>query len=500
MRDEDLGELAGAAQHRLELLKKDDVVARIWRHDHTVWCDDPTEITNRLGWLDVVRDLDLDGLRAFARGCADDSLRTAVLCGMGGSSLAPEVFRKTFGVADGALDLIVLDSTHPDQILAVQRAIDVQKTLFVVASKSGTTTETLSHFAHFWSEIPEGSHFVAITDPGTPLSDLAMEHGFRRTFLANPNIGGRYSALSHFGMVNAALVGADLDALVRDAEAMADACRRNAAENPGAQLGAALGEGHDAGRDKLTLALPGSLTSFGYWVEQLIAESTGKEGKGILPVEGEDLGQPEVYGDDRLFATVGRDLAELRAAGHPVVGLDDAGLGGEMFRWEFATAVAGAVIGIQPFDQPDVQSAKDATKKILESGDIPDPERGDVRDLLASARPGEYLAIQAYLPRNPETQRALHAVRMRLRDRLKLATTVGFGPRFLHSTGQLHKGGPNTGLFVQVVDDPADDVEIPGKPYTFGTLIKAQAAGDLLALRDRERRVVRVSLRELEDA
>jgi hypothetical protein len=261
-----------------------------------------------------------------------------------------------------------------------------------------------------------------------------------------------------------------------------------------------LGEGHNAGRDKLTLVLPERLRAFGYWVEQLIAESTGKEGKGILPVEGEDVGHPGVYGDDRLFVTVDRDLDELRAAGHPVVNLEDVGLGGDMFEWEFATAVAGAVIGIQPFDQPDVQSAKDATKKILESGDIPDPEPGDLRELLASARPGEYLAVQSYLPRNDENQRALHAVRMRLRDRLKLATTVGFGPRFLHSTGQLHKGGPNTGLFVQVVDDPADDVEIPGEPYTFGTLIKAQAAGDLLALRDRDRRVVRVSMQQLGDA
>jgi transaldolase / glucose-6-phosphate isomerase len=500
MRDEDLGELTEAGRRRLDVLAKDDVVGRIWRHDHTVWRPDPTEITNRLGWLDVMRELDLDQLRAFARGCADDGLRTAVLCGMGGSSLAPEVFRQTFGVGDGALDLIVLDSTHPDQILAVQRAIDVQRTLFVIASKSGTTTETLSHFAHFWSEIGEGAHFVAITDPGTPLEELAKQHGFRRTFLANPNIGGRYSALSHFGMVNAALVGADLDALVRQAEAMADACRREVAQNAGAQLGAVLGEGHNAGRDKLTLVLPERLRAFGYWVEQLIAESTGKEGKGILPVEGEDVGHPGVYGDDRLFVTVDRDLDELRAAGHPVVNLEDVGLGGDMFEWEFATAVAGAVIGIQPFDQPDVQSAKDATKKILESGDIPDPEPGDLRELLASARPGEYLAVQAYLPRNDENQRALHAVRMRLRDRLKLATTVGFGPRFLHSTGQLHKGGPNTGLFVQVVDDPADDVEIPGEPYTFGTLIKAQAAGDLLALRDRDRRVVRVSMQQLGDA
>jgi transaldolase/glucose-6-phosphate isomerase len=500
-----LGSLQGAVERRVEMLAKDDVPRRIWSKDHTVWSDDPTEITNRLGWLDVHRRIDPDELRAFARGCAADGLTTAVLCGMGGSSLAPEVFRTTYGVADGALDLIALDSTHPDQILAVQRRLDLRKTLFVIASKSGTTTETLSHFEHFWSEIAEGEHFVAITDPGTPLEDLAKERGFRKTWLADPNIGGRYSALSHFGMVNAALIGANLDTILDGARRMDEACAADvpAAENPGLLLGAILGEAHDAGRDKATLFPRSEIASFGWWVEQLIAESTGKEGQGILPVDGESLGPPDVYGDDRLFVAIGQDerpYEQVRDAGHPVVVLEEPELGAEMFRWEFAVAVAGAVIGIQPFDQPDVQSAKDATKKILERGEIPDPEPGDLGELLASARPGNYLAIQAYLPRDDDMAQRLHAVRMRLRDRLRVATTVGFGPRFLHSTGQLHKGGPNTGLFVQVTDEPSGDVEIPGKPYTFGTLIKAQAAGDLLALRDRDRRVVRVSLQQLEDA
>ncbi|MFN2545623.1 MAG: glucose-6-phosphate isomerase [Actinomycetota bacterium] len=491
-------------RRRVQALAAEEFPRRIWQKDHTLWSDDPTEITDRLGWLTVHHAVDLDELQIFARDCASDGLTTAVLCGMGGSSLAPEVFRDSFGVADGALEIIVLDSTHPDQILAVQHSLDLDRTLFVIASKSGTTTETLSHFEHFWSLTEEGARFVAITDPGTPLEDLAKDRGFRRTWQNQPDIGGRYSALSYFGMVNAALIGADLAGLVRDASSMEARCAAGAdpTTHPGLALGAALGEAHNEGRDKLTLVLPEPLRSFGYWVEQLIAESTGKEGKGILPVEGEDLGDPGVYGDDRLFVSYVDPgvTAALEEAGHPVVHVDGEGLGAEMYRWEFATAVAGAVLGIQPFNQPDVQSAKDATKRILESGDIPDPEPGDPAELLASARPGEYLAIQAYVHRDDDSKRRLHDVRMRLRDRLRVATTVGFGPRFLHSTGQLHKGGPNTGLFLQVVDEPKEDVEIPGKPYTFGTLIRAQAAGDLMALRDRDRRVVRVTRRQLESA
>jgi transaldolase/glucose-6-phosphate isomerase len=502
--------LQGAVQTRLAAFQEEEVGRRIWEKDYTVWRPDPTEITDRLGWLTVAADMQahVGALRDFAGDCSDDGLTTAVLAGMGGSSLAPEVFRETFGVASGGLDLVVLDTTNPDQILSVQASLDLSKTLFVVASKSGTTTETLSHLAYFWEQVPDGSHFVAVTDPGTSLGDTGRERGFRRVFDAHADIGGRYSALSHFGLVNAALVGVDLDTLLEGAVEMASACGPTvpAEDNPGMALGATMGEAAMAGMDKLTLVLPSPIASFGYWIEQLIAESTGKEGRGILPVEGEDLGSPAVYGDDRLFVVTGEaggDVEAMAAAGHAVVRIpfqDAAELGGEMFRWEFATAVAGAVLGIQPFDQPDVQSAKDATKRILSSGDIPEVDPGNLAELLEEAEPGNYLAIQAYVPRNAETIGRLHAVRMRLRNRLRLATTVGFGPRFLHSTGQLHKGGPNTGLFVQMVEEPSGDVPIPGQPYTFGHLLAAQAAGDLMALRDRGRRVVRVSFPELESA
>jgi transaldolase / glucose-6-phosphate isomerase len=501
--------MAEAVERRLEQFEQDGVGRRIWAKDHTVWRPEPREITDRLGWLTVHEALrrQIPDLTSFAEHCASDGLRTAVLAGMGGSSLAPEVFRETFAVADGALELIVLDTTHPDQIRTVEERIDLNQTLFVIASKSGGTTETLSHFAYFWDKIPDGSHFVCITDPGTSLQKLAEEHEFRRVFQNQPDIGGRYSALSHFGLVNAALVGVDLESLLAGAHDMSEACGPDvpAAKNPGMALGAAMGEAAFEGRDKLTLVLPPAMYALGYWIEQLIAESTGKEGRGILPVEGEDLGPPRVYGEDRLFvatgAADGEALDALVEAGNPEVRIsfeDVMGLAGEMFRWEFATAVAGAVIGIQPFDQPNVQSAKDATKRILSEGEIPQVDPGDLEDLLASSGPGRYLSIHAYIPRDEGNISRLHTIRMRLRDRLQIATTVGFGPRFLHSTGQLHKGGPNTGLFVQVVDEPQSDLPIPGQPYSFGHLIAAQAAGDLMALRERDRQVARVSLSELE--
>jgi hypothetical protein len=351
---------------------------------------------------------------------------------------------------------------------------------------------------------------VAITDPGTPLEALARDRGFRATFLNPPDIGGRYSALSYFGLVPAALIGAELDGLLDRAAEAAHACVPYVPleDNPGAWLGALLGEAARAGRDKLTLVLDERVRAFGYWVEQLIAESTGKGGKGIVPVEGEDLGPPEVYGTDRLFVSVGEEklheaLRPLAEAGQPIAHLnleEPIELGREFFRWEFATAVAGAVLGINPFDQPNVQEAKDNTKRLLGAGEIPDPGFDDLGALLAQVRPGDYLAIQAYLPRGVAVERRLHAARQRLRDRLRVATTVGFGPRFLHSTGQLHKGGPDTGVFVQVVEPPEQDLPIPGQPYSFGTLLAAQAAGDLQSLRSHGRRVARVHLAELEQS
>jgi glucose-6-phosphate isomerase len=497
---------------RLASFDQDAVLRRIWQKDFTVWRDDPTEISDRLGWLTVHEAMHEHGaeLEAFASSCAADGLTHAVLAGMGGSSLAPEVLRETFGVSAGMLDLVVLDTTHPDQILAVERSLPLHRTLFVIASKSGTTTETLSHFAYFWEKVPDGSRFVAITDPGTALEKLASERGFRRTFLNPPDIGGRYSALSYFGLAPGALIGADVDALLHRAIEMAQACAADvpAKNNPGARVGVTIGEGALAGKDKLTLVLDDQIRGFGYWVEQLIAESTGKDGKGIVPVEGEDLGEPGVYGQDRLFVGIGAErvekgLAPLRETGHPVVHLwleEPIELGREFFRWEFATALAGAVLGINPFDQPNVQEAKDATKRLLAQGDLPDPGYDDLRPLLQEVRPGDYLAIQAYLPRNAETERRLHLARMRLRDRLKVATTLGFGPRFLHSTGQLHKGGPNTGVFLQIVELPNEDAPIPGEPYTFGKLIAAQALGDLQSLRAHGRRVARVRLADLDAA
>jgi glucose-6-phosphate isomerase len=503
--------LREAVRARIERFAEADVVARIWAKDHTVWRPEPAEITDRLGWLGVHEEMraHLDDVRKFARGCWADGFRTAVLAGMGGSSLAPEVFRSTFGVGPDGLDLIVLDTTHPDQILDVERSLDLDRTLFVISSKSGTTIETRSHFAHFWDRFPKGSSYIAITDPGTPLVTLAEEHGFRRVFSNPPDIGGRYSALSYFGLVPAALVGADTQRLTSSASEMSRACRaeNEPSENPGLRLGAALGEAALAGRDKLSFVLPPETSSLGMWIEQLIAESTGKEGKGIVPIEGASLGPPGVYGNDRLFAAAGDAggpiLEWLGRAGHPIERISPSGrehLGSQMFLWEFATAVAGAVLGIHPFDQPDVQSAKDATAKLLAAGELPRVDRGDLSAILEVASPPRYLAIQAYLPRTAEIRERLTAIRERIRDQTRVATTVGFGPRFLHSTGQLHKGGPPTGLFVQVVDQPASDVPIPDEPYTFGALLAAQAAGDLQALRDRGRPVARVDLEELERA
>jgi transaldolase / glucose-6-phosphate isomerase len=495
---------------RLARFDQDDTIGRIWKRDQTVWRDDPNDITDRLGWLTVheVMHERCPELKAFAESCAADRLTHAVLAGMGGSSLAPEVLRATFGVAPGMLDLIVLDTTHPDQILAVERALPLDTTLFVIASKSGTTTETLSHFAYLWEKVPDGSRFVAITDPGTPLEALAREHEFRATFRNPPDIGGRYSALSYFGLVPGALAGVDLDGLLDRASEAAHASVPYVppADNPGAWLGALLGEGALAGRDKLTLVLDERIRTFGYWIEQLIAESTGKNGTGIVPVEGEDLGPPEVYGTDRLFVAFGReslqeDLGPLESAGHPVAHVElrePIELGGEFFRWEFATAVAGAVLGINPFDQPNVQEAKDNTKRLLAAGEVPDPGYDDLGALLKEVRAGDYIAIQAYLPRNADIEARLQAVRLRLRDRLRVATTVGFGPRFLHSTGQLHKGGPDTGVFIQVVEPPKEDVPIPGQSYSFGTLLAAQSAGDLQSLRARGRRIARVRMADLE--
>ncbi len=503
-RDEaDVSWLDDAVRARIEAFSGDHVLDRIWRRDHTVWSNEPTEVADRLGWLSVANDMRArtDALRAFASEVAADGLEAAILAGMGGSSLAPEVFRESFGVADGMLDLVVLDTTNPDQIAEVESRVDLSRALFVISSKSGTTIETDSHLRYFWERVPDGRRFVAITDAGTALETLARDRGFRRVFVNPSDIGGRYSALSYFGLVPAALLGAPLEQLLDGAVEMAETCRTA----DGLDLGVRFGEAARAGRDKLTFVLPAQVAALGAWLEQLIAESTGKHGIGVIPVADEPLATPEVYGDDRIFAAIGDagrgHLGPLEAAGHPVIRLPDTraeDLGREMFRWEFATAVAGAVLGINPFDQPDVQSAKDATAKALEERDAAPPDAGDASAILRDAAPPDYVAIQAYVPRDPEHEARLQRVRVRIRDRLRVATTLGFGPRFLHSTGQLHKGGPNSVVAIQVVEAPRTDLAIPGRDLTFGRLLGAQADGDLTALRDRGRRAARVDLDALD--
>jgi hypothetical protein len=457
-------------------------------------------------------------LEALRKELIAEGFTDAVLMGMGGSSLAPEVFRQTFGAPKAALDVHVLDTTDPAAIIALEKAIDVRKTVFIVASKSGTTLETLSHYRYFWQQAGQkGGQFIAITDPGTSLAEEASRRGFRATFLNPPDIGGRYSALSYFGLVPAAIGGVDLAALLDRAATMVQACSPSvpAGENPGAWLGAVFAEAAKVGRDKITIVAPPAIQSFGVWAEQLIAESTGKEGKGLVPVADEALGAPQVYGNDRLFVRLALPgdeepgaLAALSKAGHPVVTLkitDPLAIGAEFFRWEYAIAVAGAILGINVFDQPNVQEAKDLTRKVLSEGNPPTVGQGirwagqsgatleaAIQALLGQVRAGDYVALLAFIAPGAERDRALNAIRLAIRDTYRVATTVGYGPRYLHSTGQLHKGGPNTGVFLQIVGDDPTDLPIPGEKFSFGVLKQAQALGDFQALRNHGRRVLRV--------
>jgi transaldolase/glucose-6-phosphate isomerase len=537
-----LGDHEALVTEALDEMAAGDVVDRIWAHDHTVWQPDPGEITNRLGWLDIADRMEdeIPRLEELADTVRAAGYTDVLLLGMGGSSLAPDVFSKTFGTREGYLNLAVLDSTDPSAVMAAAKGLDLRHTLFIVASKSGSTVETLSFFRFFYNRVAlalgedqAGDHFIAVTDPGSKLIDLAEQHGFRALFLNDPNIGGRYSALSFFGLVPAALLGIDLDRLLDRAVTAAAGCQGDASgeENPGARLGAILGELALAGRDKVTFVTSPAIEPFGDWVEQLIAESTGKAGTGILPVVGEPLGPPEVYSDDRLFVhlQLGEDethaaaLAALEGAGHPVVRLrlrDLYHLGEQIFLWEFAVAVAGHGLGIHPFNQPNVEAAKVQARRMVEryqeEGELPSGESSPVtaealRDFLSQA--GEegspsphsnqpYIALQAYVQPTARTDAALLALRTQLRDRTRLATTVGYGPRFLHSTGQLHKGDAGNGLFVQLTADSPHDAPIPdvagssGSSITFGVLEAAQALGDRRALEDAGRRVIRFHLGE----
>nr|MBI2903892.1 bifunctional transaldolase/phosoglucose isomerase [Chloroflexota bacterium] len=503
-------------------LQRRNIVARIWAKDHTVWKPDSREIADRLGWLTVA-----DTLREHAKDLAAlaDEIRAAgftdvVLLGMGGSSLAPEVLRATFGKRHGYPRLRVLDSTVPAWVRRVTRAIDPARALFIVSSKSGGTLEVLSFFKRFHALVVKakgeraGENFIAITDPGTNLQRLAEAHRFRRVFLNPPDIGGRYSALSYFGLVPAALTGVDVHELLARGECEAEACAScvPAHENPGAWLGAALGTLASAGRDKVTFVTSPAISTFGLWAEQLIAESTGKEGRGILPVALEPLMGVGDYGNDRLFAYLRLDgddnrapddhVAALERAGQPVIRLtlrDRYDLGAEFFRWEFATAIAGALLGIHPFDQPNVQESKDNTAAVLReaqaTGQMPPTETtGALADLLAAAQPGDYLAIMAYVNGTPQVEAALEDLRSAIMGYYHLPNTLGYGPRFLHSTGQLHKGGANNGLFVQLVADWGEDLAVPGEPYTFAGLAASQVVGDYASLDNHGRRVIRIHL------
>jgi transaldolase/glucose-6-phosphate isomerase len=493
--------LEQAVAGRLRRAIDNDVAHRIWKRDGTLWAPAGTpEVTDRLGWLNIHEKMldHVDELEALVAGVRADGYTDVVLCGMGGSSLAPEVFRRSW--PEQALRLHVLDSTHPDQVKATLDAIDLDTTLVIVSSKSGGTIETLSHFKLFHSRQPDGAHYVAVTDPGTSLAKLGAEHGFRHVFENDPEIGGRYSALSYFGLVPAALIGVDVRAVLEAAEVAAANCQLKDG-NSGLWLGIALGELARHGRDKLTFVVDEPLSSFGLWVEQLVAESTGKQGRGILPVADEPLVDPKAYGQDRVFVHLASGdeanaahVAALRKGGHPTITVRAEGpadLGRIFFYSEFATAVAGWVLEINPFDQPNVQEAKDNTSRVLKEGS-PQLDAGSLDALLDGLEPPRYVAIMAYLPYSDETDGAAARLRERIVSEHGVATTFGYGPRFLHSTGQFHKGGPPAGAFVQIVDEPSTDIEVPGEPYSFGTLIRAQADGDLQTLRAHGLDAVRV--------
>ena len=548
-----IGMSLGASQAHyekaLDQLASADFLKRIWAHDPALWSNDPKAqegIKKSLGWLDIQQHMleDVPALDQFGEEVSN--FESAVVCGMGGSSLAPDILAATMGQYDEYPELLVLDSTSPAQIRELEEKIKVADTLFVISSKSGTTTEPNAFYAYFYEKVLKarggelaGKNFVAITDPGSPLDAEARETGFRHVFDNNPNIGGRYSALSDVGIVPSAIAGYDINLLLDRALGAMHANDRTVDPKsaPGVRFGAAIGGLAVNGRDKLTIVTHPDVKAFGAWAEQLIAESTGKDGKGIVPVEGEPLGDPSVYGDDRLFVYVGSNLLDpepgvedklkaLEGAGHPVIRLmmsDDYDLGEQFYLWELAVAAAGVILGINAFDQPNVQESKDNTVALLEQykqkGKFDEPlpnvtgpafdvtflsgsasikasnPAAALAGLFAQLQPHDYNAITAYVARNKQHAQLLEQLRVKVRNAHKVATTVGFGPRFLHSTGQLHKGGPNTCVALQIVADDAEDPMIPGMSVGFRTLLAAQALGDWMSLDKRNRRGVRVHLK-----
>lgn len=529
----------------LQKLNDEKIVERIWKKDYTVWNNDPTEISNRLGWLDCTSNTrkSFDEIHSFVSEIQSEGITDILLLGMGGSSLAPEVFSNVFG--NNRIKLSVLDSTHPEAVLAKSKNLNPENTLYIVSTKSGGTVETISFMKYFYNyvlntsgKIKAENHFVAITDPGSGLEQMAKELNFRKIFLNDPNIGGRFSALSLFGIVPAALVGIDIEKLFIRADNEVLLSKKSGFEierNNAALFGALIGLLAENGKDKLTLFTSESIKSFGGWIEQLIAESTGKLGKGILPVDLEEIQSPEFYGDDRVFVIIklkndqklNAKIENLIEAGFPVIEfeLDDVyDLGKQFFLWEFATAVCGWYLSIQPFDQPNVEQAKVIARKILkdyqESGklNLPVPVLSSsetkiyseqkiqnincaITEFLSDCESGKnYVSIQAYLNPSDENFNQLQMFRKEIMKKYKVATTLGFGPRFLHSTGQLHKGDSGNGYFIQFIDNPINDVPIPdnavngGSSITFGVLIKAQAFGDRQALLDNKRKVITFEL------
>ncbi len=538
--------LASAVNASLQDWQTSGKVKRLWEKDASLWTG--TDENKWLGWLDITEQQleDIDKLKQFAADIKKTAFKDALLLGMGGSSLCPEVLRMTFGNAEGFPDFHVLDSTDPAQIRALEASVDLTNTICIVSSKSGTTLEPNIYKQYFFDRVTSkvgpkeaGSRFIAITDPGSKLQRVAEKDKFRKIFHGVPSIGGRYSALSNFGMVPGAVMGIDVARLLKNTQKMVEACGKDteAATNPGVVLGTILGLAANQGRDKLTIVTSKAIFDLGAWLEQLIAESTGKSGKGIIPVDRECLGKPDLYGADRVFAYLRQEsdsdkehaaaIDALAKAGHPVVRIvipDIYNLGQEFFRWEIATAVAGSIIGINAFNQPDVEASKTETRKLTSeyesTGKLPFESQfftadsiklyadlkntvalkggatlsGFLKKHLGRLGAGDYFAVLGYITMNEANEEALQAIRLAVRDNKKVATVLGFGPRFLHSTGQAYKGGPNTGVFLQITCDNAVDLLVPGQTYTFGVVKAAQARGDFAVLADRGRRALRVHL------
>ncbi|MBI3621681.1 MAG: glucose-6-phosphate isomerase [Nitrospirae bacterium] len=542
-----LGSYEALVRREAEALGRAALPKRLWAKDAALWSADQIvqrTIAQRLGWLTVPEAMAgaAAELTAWAGSVTAGGIRDVVLLGMGGSSLCAEVCRQVIGSSEGAPTLTVLDTTDPATILQVERRVDLRRTLFLVASKSGSTIEVDALCRYFTDKVRAvvgqgggkgaGSHFMAITDPGSPLERQARDEGYLRCFLNPADVGGRFSALSYFGLVPAALIGVPMKEFLERATRMMQWCQGDDVErNPGIWLGLALGALAKAGRDKMTLLPSPALRGFGLWVEQLVAESTGKEGKGVVPVDGEAVGSPDTYGHDRVFVTLelegesppAAQLDALGRAGHPVIRIglrDRLELAGEFFRWEMATAVAGMVLGVNPFDEPNVTESKEHTRRLLDAatgeGRLPDSQAGlidqglrlvapsgrvaggslpeAVWNFLKQAGPTDYVALLAYLPQTDTHDAALQAIRNAIHERLRVATTVGYGPRYLHSTGQLHKGGDGRGLFLLITSDEREDAPVPGRAYSFGVLKRAQALGDEAALVQRGRRLLRLHL------